>query len=371
MKHSQVLKRAWKILWNYKALWIFGAILAITSGGISGQTMWSGNDDDFQPQNSQEMVFSPDEPFWPQLFEQVREEWDEEWEEAKEEFGRLLSPENANKLERTLLRAAIIFTIVMVFLYIIFQILRYVSEAAIVKMVDSFEETGEKLTIREGWRLGWSRQAWRVFLIDLAIFLPAFIVFIAVLAVALAPIITASTGSPIRGVLGLVASIGLLILFGLFGLLFAAIVSLFKPVFYRKAILEDLSVGQSFREGFRMFFQCWKQYGLMWLILKGIDLVWPLVMLPFVLLTGVIGLMLGGGVTLLAGGRAIESGDPSMIWSIMIGIIILIIVVGIPMAFIGGLRETFQSSSWTLTYRELTALKSIENGELPLVETEE
>ncbi len=29
MKHSEILKRAWKILWDYKALWIFGVILAI------------------------------------------------------------------------------------------------------------------------------------------------------------------------------------------------------------------------------------------------------------------------------------------------------------------------------------------------------
>ena len=48
MKHSQVLKRAWKILWSYRALWIFGAILAVTAGTISGQTMFSGSRDDYE-----------------------------------------------------------------------------------------------------------------------------------------------------------------------------------------------------------------------------------------------------------------------------------------------------------------------------------
>ena len=43
MDHMKVLKRAWQILWSYKALWIFGIILALTtssgsnSGGNGGQ----------------------------------------------------------------------------------------------------------------------------------------------------------------------------------------------------------------------------------------------------------------------------------------------------------------------------------------------
>ena len=30
---GKILKRSWHILWNYKILWIFGFLLAITAGG--------------------------------------------------------------------------------------------------------------------------------------------------------------------------------------------------------------------------------------------------------------------------------------------------------------------------------------------------
>ena len=36
MDHINILKRAWNILWRYRALWIFGIILAMTVTGGSG-----------------------------------------------------------------------------------------------------------------------------------------------------------------------------------------------------------------------------------------------------------------------------------------------------------------------------------------------
>lgn len=42
------------------------------------------------------------------------------------------------------------------------------------------------------------------------------------------------------------------------------------------------------------------------------------------------------------------------------GIIILLLVLVAPLAFLVGLREVFLSSMWPLTYRELRALESME-----------
>jgi hypothetical protein len=36
MDPVKILKRAWHILWSYRALWIFGLILALTAAGSSG-----------------------------------------------------------------------------------------------------------------------------------------------------------------------------------------------------------------------------------------------------------------------------------------------------------------------------------------------
>ncbi len=44
MNHANVLKRAWEILWRYRALWIFGVIVALTAtSGTSGY--WGGGGD--------------------------------------------------------------------------------------------------------------------------------------------------------------------------------------------------------------------------------------------------------------------------------------------------------------------------------------
>ncbi|MGD2026175.1 MAG: hypothetical protein PVI99_00045 [Anaerolineales bacterium] len=366
MKHSQVLKRAWQILWGYRALWIFGIILAITTASVGRSTTSYRLGDQSQPDSGQsgQMEFDPDEPLWPQVFDEV----EKGLQEASDEFARLLSDQNTERWARNLLLAAIIFTVVMVILFLVGKVFRYVAEPALIKMVDHYEETGEKFKARQGWRLGWSRQAWRIFLIDVVIYLPLAVVVFLFLLMALAPIITVSAGMPVRGVFGLVASIGLIMLFSLVGLLVLALVSLVKPVIVRKVVLEDHPVGRSFRAGYQMFRQAWKEYGLMWLILKGIDIVWPLVMVPFALLAAVIGVLLSGGVTFLVGGEAIQSGDPSMVWSIILGILLLVVVIGIPLAFLGGLRETYQSTSWTLTYREIRAIQALENGGGPLLE---
>ena len=101
MKHSEVLKRAWKILWDYKALWIFGIILAIATSSSSGtQSNWT-TDNSSQPP----MEFSQDENFWPQMAEEMKEGW----EEAKEEIARELDASNPDELERNFIIMAITF----------------------------------------------------------------------------------------------------------------------------------------------------------------------------------------------------------------------------------------------------------------------
>ena len=40
---GKILKRAWHILWNYRILWIFGILLALTHAGGSGGNSSSGS----------------------------------------------------------------------------------------------------------------------------------------------------------------------------------------------------------------------------------------------------------------------------------------------------------------------------------------
>ena len=59
----------------------------------------------------------------------------------------------------------------------------------------------------------------------------------------------------------------------------------------------------------------------------------------------------GGGV--LAGGAA-----PWVIAGVL-AIPIFLLIFMVPVGFVGGLRETFVSSTWTLSYREVTALERL------------
>ena len=76
MDHTQILKRAWHILWNYKVLWVFGFILALTAASWSGGgSSYSMGSSDFEGRPITEIA--PDE-------------FRRELEEGFEDFGRQL-----------------------------------------------------------------------------------------------------------------------------------------------------------------------------------------------------------------------------------------------------------------------------------------
>ena len=53
--------------------------------------------------------------------------------------------------------------------------MRYVSETAVIRMVDDYEQSGAKVGFKQGWRMGWTRRAFRLWLIDLVISLPVIV----------------------------------------------------------------------------------------------------------------------------------------------------------------------------------------------------
>jgi len=74
-------------------------------------------------------------------------------------------------------------------------------------------------------------------------------------------------------------------------------------------------------------------------------------------------------LALLIGGLASLIFEGAVPWILagVVGIPIFILVIAVPGLFLGGLVEVFKSSVWTLTYREVRALESLETepGQLP------
>jgi len=347
MDPIKVLKRAWEITWRYRALWIFGIILALTAGGVGGNgpqaTFGGGNGDGGNG------GFPPS--------------------------GDFSMPEISPQVVATLIAVGVGLACVIVVLVVAATVARYVAETALIRMVDDYEETGEKRSVRQGFRLGWSRTAWRLFLINLLAGLPVALALLLLLLLGVAEfgLLSVTDSTSVR-VIGTVATIGLAFLVILLTIVVAVVLSLLAHFFRRACALEELGVIGSIRQGFGVVRQHLKDVAIMWLIMIGVQiglmiatLVAVILLFPAIILLIVVGGMLGGLPALLVWGLAslLFEGAVPWILAAAVGLPIFILVMMVPWLFLGGLIEVFKSSVWTLTYRELRALEGLETGGLP------
>src|SRR6266508_3558026 len=164
MDPVKILKRAWYILWSYRALWVFGLVLALAAG--SSTSRGSGNNGVQYRQDQGE-----NQQFTPHSMQEAFREFNQELNKLFKE-GIPASHISGEALT-TFLWVIGAFVLVMLILGIVVAIARYVSETAVIRMVDEYESSGDKMTVRQGFRIGWSRTAWRLFLINLIVNLPA------------------------------------------------------------------------------------------------------------------------------------------------------------------------------------------------------
>ena len=344
MDHIKILKRAWETTWRYRALWVFGIILALTVGGGGGggsgpQATLGGNGGGNGNGNG---GFPPP--------------------------GDFSMPEISPQVVGVLVAIGVGLACVVVFLIVVATIARYVAETALIRMVDDHEEIGEQRGVREGFRMGWSRTAFRLFLIKLLTGLPVAVVFIPLFLLTLAPLLLWVTKNTFAGVIGTVATVGLFFLILFLSIIVSVVLSLLIKFFWRTCALEELGVIEAIRQGFSVVRRHLRDVVIMWLIMVGVQIGLTIVMIagvivlfPIILLLIVAGGVLGGAPALLVGGLASLFFEGAVPWILgaAIGIPIFILVVAVPWLFLGGLVEVFKSSVWTLTYRELRALEDI------------
>lgn len=351
MDHTKVLKRAWEILWRYRVLWIFGVIVVLCAAGSSGNpniNIPGGGGDGYE---------GPDALPWTGEYR---------WE--GEPFAEVM-PEILGALTTV---AAVILAIVAALccLAIVVTIAKviflYVGETALIRMVDDYEETGEKRSIREGFRLGWSRTALRLFVIDLLSRLPGLLIalMLLVLVAGLVAWMFLVSDSAALMVIGAVGAIGLGFLAILAGIVLALGISLVRPLIFRVCAVEGLGVVDSLRVGFEFIKAHLGDTVIMWLIMVGLQIGWAIVMIPVVLFLLLVGGVLGGLAGVSVGGLSslVLEGAVPWILGFGVGIPIFILVLASPLVFLGGLAEVFKSSVWTLTYRELRALEGLKTG---------
>jgi hypothetical protein len=396
MDYTQVFKRAWHTVWNYRALWIFGLVLAMTTVSFGSAVMYRYRDEVDIPDSFIEIRLPGDSVIRVpgmirfqgtesdgKLIFHYGTRYDKRPYRAgdivvnfnppahfsvgfvsRDQKGRLHHNTLAMRpgVVRSLVAAALVLTAVGAFCFVAGRIARYVSEAALVRMVAEHEETGIKHSVRQGFQLGWSRLAWRIFCINWVINLPVAAALLVLFALAAVPLIMGLRSSSLARAVGAFSSAGLVLVAVALVVVVNSVLALLKQLSWRVSGLEGLGVIDSIRRGAAMVKEHAKDAALVWLSMIAIDLVWPVLMAPIGFALAAVGVVLGGLATVLAAGLAGQSVESVARWIAaggLVGLPVLFVVVLGPLAFLAGLREVFQSSTWTLTYRQLRTLESL------------
>jgi hypothetical protein len=361
---GKILKRSWHILWDYKVLWIFGFLLALTignGGGNSGSSYQVSQSDtrNYNPNNY------PTGPYWNEF---------NSWMQKNVE-PILMHPERY--ISTFIWIGVIILTVILIF-SAINALVRYPSETAVLRMVNEYEQTGTKVGFKQGWKLGWTRAAFRLWLADLVLNIPAFLFVLLLLGTGaiffynmIAGYERAALVSLFGGVFCLIIPLALIIV------VLMIVLSLLRQFIARKVALEDMTFGDAFRSGWTMFKRNLGGAALMWLVMLGIGigvgiamLIAMIILIPAFILTAIAGVIVAAIPGLAAFGitSIFANGPLAWIIGILVALPFFAIVLGSPVLFLSGWVHIYSSSVWTLTYREMKAREIVQPAEAAPVE---
>lgn len=320
MHYTDLIQRAWRITWRYKVLWIFGILLALASGGGS-----SGGGGGSGGSGGAPMPVVP----------------------GLQQFNPGL-----------IFAFSALCCCLVLILIVAFTILRYVARTALYRGVDQIEATRAAPTWREGFRLGWSNRAFRLWLLDLVVWIPFVLVALVLLGLGATPLLLLIIDNPVARGIGIAGTVGLELL--IVGLLFVAVFVLLAlgQFWSREIAIADRNLGESITTGYRLVRGRLKDVGVMWLLMAAIGLGFGLVMLPIFFAVIMLALAVGGGL-----GFALFRLTDSVLWAALFGLPPFLLIMLVPLTFIEGIYLVFESSTWTLTYREVAGRTEITRTE--------
>jgi len=369
MDTIQILKKSLSLVWRYRALWLFGALLALTVS----TPLWLGfapNREGVVMQNK--IIFLVSTVYFPGQGVTI------DFRGLDGPVVRIegLEPVRIQDLSKVVslsdVWALLISIGVLVLISALLAILlRYTSLAALIRMVDENERSGKMVSVRRGLRLGWSRVAGKLFLIDLAITLPLILVFGLLFFLATSPLFllgVESLGESWVTVLSIsLLTLAGLILFTILAMATAFILSITRPVMRQACAVDGLGVGASIRQGFSLLKIRFDKVFITWLVWLAIRFAWAILIIPAILIlsplllfTMLAGIVIGAIPALLAAGIASLFVNTVFAWIIgaIFGLPLFALVTFSPIIFLNGLVQVFMSSFWTLSYREFRPLPS-------------
>lgn len=314
MDHLNLLKQAFKITWRYRPLWVFGFFLALCSGGGGG-----GGGGNFNVSG------------------------------RGGDFGGL--PEIPSPDPKLIIALAVGVFCLIILLVIISAVVQAVARTALIGMVRHIDET-ETVTVKTGWQFGWSKRAWRVFLVGLVIGIPMAIVAVLLILLALSPLLLLMAGKTALTITAIILTVVAILFVILILFLISVVITPLLELSYRQTALTEQGVIDSLGDTFRLIKRRFKDVALVWLLLVGLSIAWGFVALVIVLPVSVIAGLIAGGIP--AGLVYLISGSwlGAAVAGVPLGILVLMLVTG----FITGLYLTYRSTVWTLTYLNLTKM---------------
>jgi len=302
VEYTKILGRAWRITWRHKALWLFGFLLALTSGGGGGGGGGTGSG-------------------------------------AQSAAGLGNSVQLAWLL--VLVPVLILIGLVMIVASIIINPL---STAALIGMVGEIEET-EDTRARSGWRVGWSRFP-RVLAIGLLLGIPAAIAAFVLIGLGASPLLLLLLQRRALTAVAIVLTVLLTLLVVGVLIVGGVALSIMGKLAYRQCVLDKNGIFDSIRGGYRLARENPRQVGAVWLLLFGVDLATGIVMVPLALAVVAI------------------AAAPSILVYIVTETAAPAVLIGLPLVLLGilfltvlaGIVQVARSTTWTLTYLELPAL---------------
>ncbi|MEZ0396703.1 MAG: hypothetical protein ABWK53_09785 [Anaerolineales bacterium] len=353
----KILKRSWHILWNYKVLWIFGFLLVVTGGmggSGNGRLTYQGQETNGRPPLSAPRF----EDRFPWLAE--ANQW------IEQHIDPLFVTEE--RAFQTLIWLALAGMALVLILAIPLMLIYYPSSTAVIRMVDDYEQTGARVGFRQGWKLGWNRAAFRLWVIDLIVHLPVLVFIASILGLGFWIFRLVEGSQRAVAVAGVVAAVGCTFLLIFLFTIVMVVLRLLREFFWRAAVLENLDVRASFRRGWEIFKRHWQSGALMWLAMLGIRIGYAILgiiatflLIPVMILTGLAGAIVAAIPAFLVGGL-ISLFAPTWV-AVLVGLLVaapfFLLILASPLLLIDGWVTIYESSVWTLTFREMKALEEL------------
>jgi len=297
MDYLKILRRSLDIALKFRTLWIFGILLAIFAGRSGGCNFGTGRQEDLTRSEEQVRdVTGAVDPTW-------------------------------------LIIMVTVIVILALFLLALGLFCRFWASGALIGSVNELEATGVRPTFRRGATIG-IHFFWRLLGISFFIWVP----FVIVLVVSYLPAI-------FFFILDIPwAAVSLLILAIIFTVIFSVVMGIVGGVVNvladRQCVIGNFGVIDSIKLGFKLLTKNLGDIIIMWLSLTAIGCLFGCAT----------GLVIVPAIILAVFGFVIN------IW-LGLALVIPVILLFIAILVVSCVYEVFNSSAWTLTYRELVVAK--------------